>query len=496
MFKSLQILIVLLICATKVLSQSKTAEFDSYDGFSKGTEAVGYHLRPNIGYRVNLQLINKIVRNRYDNEWNLKDSYEYQTQDYTLNNSYIGTPVFICDLQLEKGVYEIYADKKTVLVVTTDFQQKKDSLKYFLDLKNQESREKMLAVMPHAKGLRILTFSNREDKLFMYNWQENGQVDTVEFPLPESSLSPDEIKKYTKSAKVKYRSAFDDLIVSRANSVSAIGFAGKNYVYYTDDKIWLALQTPLYTGYNIIELDINKKSLSSTNYMINDMRKNAEAKNEGLKTPYALIWKNYLIVRNSSYYFFQYQFYNLNTRELVKEYTITTADSLQEVINSDLTQKGTWISGGAEKKLHNENAYLRKLGAGDGFIFLSDDQNDSITITTGSIKKIQGPLVSVINSAFFIAKSGSISIADFFLTSFLRIYKDKLVYNHSCFSASTFEVSPSKNVYKTIDLLLDNFERRDIKSNSSFIIQKEGKYMVAVLNTESKKFELYNLLHE
>jgi hypothetical protein len=120
----------------------------------------------------------------------------------------------------------------------------------------------------------------------------------------------------------------------------------------------------------------------------------------------------------------------------------------------------------------------------------------TIALPREAKKKNQSPVVSVINSAFFIANTGSISIADFCLTSILRIYKDKLVYNHSSFSASTFDISPTKNIYKTIDLQLDNFERRDIKSNRSFMTQKEEKYLVAVMNPESKKFELYNLIHE
>ena len=494
MARLIRILILVLICIPQLFSQTKIGEFDSYNGFSKGNQATGYYSKNSSGYRVNFQMTNKIVRNKYDNDFKLKDSYEYQTQDYTLNSSFIGTPVFTIDLQLEKAVYEIYADKKKLTVVAPDFQQKKDSVIYSLDMRNQEGNEKKLAVMPYSKGLRVLTFSNKLDKLFIYNWKENGQTDTVEFSLPESSLSTDEIKKYTKDAKVKYKSAFDDLIVSRANSISAIGYAGKNYVYYTDDKIWLVLQTPLCTGFHILELDMNKQTVLSSNYMINDMRKNSEAKNETLKTPFALIWKNYLIIRNSSYYFFQYQFYDLTTKQLVKEFTASSYESLQKIIHSDFNQKGTWLSGGDEKKLDNEKAYLRKLGAGDGFIFLSKDGNDSIAITTGSLKKTEGLIGSVVGiGTMFIGTALNFTIGNFQIIPYLQLYRNKLVYSHSCFSSSTFELSTSQNIYTSLDFLLDNFEQRDLKSNSSFVFIKDGKYMVAVLNPDSKKFELYTL---
>lgn len=497
MFKSVPLLIILLIQCANLFAQTKVGEFESAPGFSRGNQAAGYFLKQNTSYQINLQIGDKISRALYDSSFHQIGNYENITQEYTFNKDFISTPIFIKDLQLEKNNYEIYVDKKRVLLITPDFINKKDSVIYSMNLKDHERGEKRIAVMPFSKGLRVLSFSNQQDKLYLYEWQENNKVDTIEFSLPASTLSDEEVKKYSKYAKIKYKTAFDQMIVCEANTSSVVGLAGSNYVYYTEDKIWLVSQTPYYTGFNILEINIKDVTLSTSNYFINDMRKNVDAKSELKKKPYALIYQDYLVLRNSSNYLLEYYFYNLKNHELLKKYSVSNEDSLDYLIHSDFNQRGTWLSGGGEKKLDNEKAYLRKLSSGDGFIILSNFNSDSITLTTGSLKTIEGLVGSLVSigTAFF-SYAANFTIGSFQIIPYLQIYRNKLVYSHSRFSNNSFEPSTSHKITTTIDKLLDSFEKRDLKSTSTILILKEDEYYIAVFNPDNKKLELFKLLND
>ena len=76
------------------------------------------------------------------------------------------------------------------------------------------------------------------------------------------------------------------------------------------------------------------------------------------------------------------------------------------------------------------------------------------------------------------------------------MYRDKLFYAHSRFSKTTFEVSPAQNITSTPDDLLDNFEKRESNLKSSFLIKKNEKYLVALLNPKTDKIELYSLAND
>ncbi|MBL7746287.1 MAG: hypothetical protein JNM19_02565 [Chitinophagaceae bacterium] len=475
-------------------SQNKTGELEAVKELAKANHCAGYYVYKQKGYRVNQQLADKIVRHQYNADFELTGSYESPTIDYTINLDFIGTPVFSADLQLGNSVYEVYIDKKRVWVVAPDFVAKKDSIVFKLGRGDHEPDERRLAVIPHKDGLRIITFSNKRDKLFLYNWRGEGLIDTTVFSLPESPMTPEEIKKYSKDVKVKYRPALQDLVVTKANSNTVLAYPGTNYLYYDDDKIWLLLQTYLGTGIHVLTLDIKSGAVTTSNFFINDLFKNFHAKADNYRTPYALIWKNHLIIRNSSYYFFQYLFYDLATNKLVKEYTATADESFMKLVNSDLNQKGTWLAGGDEKKLNNEKAYLRKLSSGDGFICLSGETIDSITITNGSVKDIKGLAGSMVAiGTAFIGAALNLTIGNIQIIPYLQTFQKKMVYFHTTFSRGSFDISPSASTTTMLDKLLENFERKDLKSKSSFFITTDSKNIMAVFNADTGKFELYTL---
>jgi hypothetical protein len=486
--------IICLFLFTRLAAQNKITELEAAPGFAKSSEAVGYFINRTGGYVVNMQIADKIVRNLYDKSYHLIKSYDYNTIDLTLNTDFIKTPVFATDLQLETGLYEIYADTRNVIITSLDFENKRDSTMYFLNLKDHENDEKKLAIMPFSKGVRVLSFSNNRDMLYLFQWQENGKADTFEFKLPKSSLSQEEIKKYSKEASVKYKKAFEDMLVSQVDKTSVIGYSSTNCIFYSENKIWLVCRAPLGIGFNLLEIDLDKQTVSSSNIIINDMRENANAKNESFKTPYAVIWNNLFIIRNSSNYFFEYLFYNLTTKQKIREYTAWADESLRKVLHSDFNQIGTWLSGAGEKKLDNEKAYLRKLSLGVGFIIVSGNNKDSITITTGSVKAIEGLEGMLLSMGTkLVGFSLGLTIGNFQIVPYLRMFRNKLVYNHSRFSQNGFELSSSGSVTTALDSLLDNFERRDLKSHSSFIVRKGENYFPAVYDPGIKKFELFTL---
>lgn len=498
MFKTLSLQILYLFLFTKLIAQEKVAELEAATGFLKGSPAFGYFVNKTGGYVVNMQFDDKIIRNLYDKNYHLKNSYEYKTIDITLHNDFSKTPVFVTDLQLNNGIYEIYADTRRVIVTSVDFENKKDSTVYSLNLKDHENDEKKLAIIPFLKGVRVLSFSNNRDMLYLFQWQENGRADTFQFGLPKSSLSQAEIKKYTKEASVKYKKAFEDMLVSPVDRTSVIGYSAANSIYYSENKIWIVCRTPFGTGFNLFEIDLDKQDVSSSNIIINDMKENANAKIESYKTPYAVIWNNTFIIRNSSDYFFEYKFYNLATKQMIREYSAGSDESLRKLLHSDFNQIGTWVSGAGEKKVDNEKAYLRKLSSGEGFIIVSGNNVDSITITTGSVKAIQGPgsmLLTLASSWGGDISLGS-ALGNIQILPFIRIFRNKLVYSHSRFSQNDFNLSSSVSVTTALDALMDNFERKDLKSPSSFILKKGKTYFEVVYNQDSKKFEFFTLGNE
>jgi hypothetical protein len=485
------------LSSSAIFAQDKIAEFDAVPGFSKLYDASGYYLNSNKTYAINLQVERDIHRFQYDESFKLLNSYSFESKDITFNRSHGKTPLFVTDLQSSDKVFEIFADKNSIVVVAPDFINKKDSLLYKLELGISGEDEKRLAIMPYSSGIRVLTYIHKRKSLNIYQWDISGQVSNSLFLLPSSSLNSEEIKKYGKSAGIKYKAAFDDVIVCRADAENIIGQAGTNSIYYSENKAWILSQAPSFTGYNILTLDFATNSLDNNTIMLNDIEKNNSTDNSKIFHPYAAIVNGHLFIRNTSYYYYEYHIYDLKTMGKVKEYISENEESIRKLIHSDLNQKGTWLSGNDEKKLDNEKAFLRKVNSGKGFIALSNITADSITITTGSLNVTTGLGGMVLSLATMeLGSLLNITIGSFQIIPYLAYYRNKMIYCHSRFSTKTLEPSQSVNITTTLDLLMENFEKKDLKSKSTFLIRKNGSYLISVFNSSTKKFELVRLGNE
>ncbi len=493
MCRSIYLLVIASLFAAYLSGQTKIAEISSTDGFTKSNEAAGYYCLRQSNYLINQQIGRTIHRYLYNSNFVLQNSYSFRSEKFTFNRKHTNTPVFASELLLENN-YEIFSDYNSVLIVQTDFNNSRDSIVYQLDLSTFQKEEKRLAIILFSKGLRVLSYSQKTNKLLLYEWQENGKLNTSEYLLPASSLSPEEIKKYTKDARIKYKNAFDNMNVSPADATSITGNAGSNAVFYSENRIWLLSRTPYATGYNILELNMESKQLQNSNIMINDMRKNNESGYGAVMTPYAVVSHNLLIIRNSSHSFFEYHIYDINNRTELKKYEARSDDALRKIMHSDLRQKGTWLSGNDEKKLDNERAFMRKLNNGSGFLAFTDESTDSFTVTTGGLvptSGLTGLLLSIGTGA--LGYMANLTIGNYQIVPYLELYRNKIIYCHSRFSKETLESSAGTGVTTTFDTLLDNFEKRDLRSGSSFIMKKDGKFLAAIFNAGINKFELYSL---
>lgn len=494
MTKRIRIFFLLLFFSTNIFSQQKIGEFESASGFRKGSYAAAYYIQELNGYQLNQQVGDNIVRTLYDSSFTIIKSYEVNTQVYSFNKIFKTTPVYAMDLHFKNRNFEMYLDNKTLLLVEPDFDNKKDSIVFTYKINYYNLLERPLAIMPFANSLGLLYYFKKENKLVLYKWHSNGTIDTADYLLPKSSMSPKEIKKYTKYARVKYKNALYNLQVCRADEPSLLRLLAPNTIYYTDKKIWILLQMPFNTGYSVLDIDIDKNTAASANYFINDMKKNVESKLEFEKILNAVIWKNKLIIRNTSYKSFEYFIYNLSTKQLIKKYSSLEGTPITSLINSDLNQNGTWYSANNEKNLTNEKAFLRKLQSGYGFICVSENDKDSLTVTTGSIKQTQGLIGSLITiGSLFISSKMGFVIGAVQIIPYITIYRNKLFYCHTRFAHESFENSASKKINTKLDELLKLFGNRDLSSHSSMLFKNTNDYIFMVYNMDTNKFDLIRL---
>jgi|GEM_PF-5256969 len=463
--------------------------------FQKKNKACGYYIEKTEGYSFILHTYGKITRVLYDSSFNLLSSYSIPTDKITLDNSVNFVPSFVTDLQLNGKVFEIYSTSRVVQIIVPDFQKKYDSIVYELNFKEHQKDEKRLAIIPFSEGVRILSFSNKKDKLFLYQWKVNGIIDSIEILLPASTLSTEETRQYSKEYRVNYKTAFEQMNVVQTGSPAIIGNSSPNGVFYEEGKIWILSQTPHWTGYNILELDLKKYSISSFNYILNDMRRNVQSQPENRFIPSATIYKGMLIIKNNSRHTFKYLFYDVNTAGKLREYDASSDSSLQAIINSELVQKGTWLSGSDEKKITKEKAVLRKLSSAVGFLNVAEETQDSLTLTVGAFiptAGIEGTLMSFTTS-MLMSGFANVAIGNFHIIPYLTAVRNKLLYFHTRFSKKSMEFSRAKNITTSLDYLLENFEKQELASSSTVVLKKRGSYFFAIFNEDKKSFDLRKL---
>jgi hypothetical protein len=310
--------------------------------------------------------------------------------------------------------------------------------------------------------------------------------------LPESSLSEAEVQEMTKYARVNFKQSFKNMTVSDASGPALVANPTLNSVHYSEDRIWLLSMMVSYGGFNLIELDIENRSVISSNFLVNDMKKNSDSKAETIRIPYATIAGNYLVIRNSSNYYFEYLVFDLRTKKKLRSFVSGPDEEMKSLLHSDFLQRGTWFSEKDEKEINNEKAFLRKLSSGQGFLFVSSLDNDSMTITTGSLKAIQGIEGLAMGIATGMIMPG-FAIGTYRVMFYLTTYRKKLSYAHTRFSIPHFDLSTSRKVQSSLDYLLDNFEKKDLEANSSFIFKKKGEFLLSVYSKEKKGFEVFRM---
>ena len=135
-------------------------------------------------------------------------------------------------------------------------------------------------------------------------------------------------------------------------------------------------------------------------------------------------------------------------------------------MHSYLKQKGTWLSGNDEKKMDNERAFMRKLNNGSGFLAFTHESTDSFTVTTGSLvatSGLTGLLLTIGTGA--LGYMANLTIGNYQIVPYLELYRNKIIYCHSRFSKETLEPSVASDATTAFDALLDNFEKRDLRSS-------------------------------
>ena len=471
------------------VAQEKIATIDPGNGFYSGDQSAGYYDKYRNEYRINLQNGSYLTRLLYDINFNLADSFSYLANDISFNYTQEKRLYFLTNISPEGENLEVYANQYKVIFVKPDFKEKKDRRIYEHIVKQTEEDERLLAVFPAGKQVKILSVSFNKDKLFIYSWQAGGNITKVDFDLPESNITdPKQKKDIPKTARIKFQDQLGRLSVKPLKQTTLTGYAYKA-LYYSDDAAYILLHSPYNLGVYLMEFDLVNNRFKGTNYFVNTLKENASDNINLHKNATGILYDSLLIIKNASDRIYEYYFYNIKTGNLLKKHSSSPGE-LKNLIHSDMKQKGSWASANEEKDIDNYKAFLRK--AGRGSIFTAAVSSDSLTITNMAIQQttgIEGALLGV-----FVPMPLNMLGIPFYVTAMLPplgLYRNKIIYAHSRFSVKDLSLSKSTLVTTVLDKLLDNRNAEIISRTSSFLINRDGAYFLGVYSKDSKKIEVY-----
>ena len=471
------------------VAQQKIATIDPGNGFSSQDPATGYYDKYRNQYRINLQNGSYLTRLLYDINFNLADSFSYKVNDISFNYNQDKRLYFLTSISFEDESCEVYANQYKVVFVRSDFAGKKDSRIYEHTIKQTEGDERLLAVFPAGKQIKILSVSLDKDKLFVYSWQAGGNTTKTDFDLPESNITDAKQKKeIPKIARIKFRDQLGRLSVKSLRETTLMGYPYRT-LYYSDDAAYILLHSPYNLGVYLMEFDLVNNQFKGTNYFVNTLKDNASDNINLHKNATGILFDSLLIIRNASDRVYEYYFYNIKTGNILKKYSSSPGD-LKELIHSEIKQKGSWASGHEEKEIDSYKAFLRKAAAGD--IFTAAVSPDSLTITNLAIQQttgIEGTLLDV-----FVPMRLNMLGVPSYVTSMLPplgVYRNKIIYAHSRFSVKDLSLSKSTTVTTVLDRLLDDRNAEIISRASSFVIRKDDAWFLGVYSKDSKKIEVY-----
>ena len=319
----------------------------------KDADAVGYFNPHNNTFVLEQQSKGIITRMLYDTLFNLKKKYTIPADSVSFSEK-SKKPLFLKEYCTAENTYEIYANNKGIEIWQLDFEAGTDKKAAALALQEHYKDERIIAILPGTDKVSFLTFSPKQEKIFLYNYfPGRGIFLQRDFTLPEQSLTKAEIKERGKFLAVKYTAGLNGLFVSDLKNPSNYQISPANQLLYNDTAIFIILSTPYNAGVHLLQLNRNNGNVSFKNFLINKI--NPDKINTPVeKIPIATAYDSLLIIQNSNAAMLEYSIYNLNTKELIKRYEAEGDNSLYSLVHSDLKQIGTYGSKDEEKELSNE----------------------------------------------------------------------------------------------------------------------------------------------
>ena len=487
------ILFTFLLFCEKVLPQQPFVSFKAPDTFKRDDFSVSYFDPISYTYHINFKTGTNITRCIYDTNFGLIQKYSLISDQITFSEKEWFGIKFVSPICTKSGVFEIYSDQDDILIYQPDFNLKKDSLIESFRFSKKRKEERILALMPDEEDLKILTYAEKENTMKVYQWFPGQPVKTTSFILPNSTLTKEEEKIYTKECRIKFKN-LGQLKSTRINSIQSL--PEYNHVFYSKQKIYIVLELSFSLGRYVMDFDLNKENLITHNYFINSITINTGSNKYIKKTPVSTVFDSILVLQNSSYYTVEFLFYNLRTQELIKKYSVPVKDSIYELMHSSFRQKGTYGSKNQEKEIENEKAFMRKIRGSFSYISISSLTQDSIVLTLASLQYtegIGGTLLSL--STKPIGYMANIHIGNLQLVPYLTSRRYKLLYAHSKFNSHTLEPTSSRSVTTVLDEILDNFMSHELSSNNSFLIQRNADILMGVFNKNNGMFDVYKFVN-
>ena len=449
-------------------------------------------------YRLNFADGDRFYRRIYDTNFNLKDEYIHSPSSLLLSPfPEIGKANFSLPLVTSKGYYEVYSIERGLDIYKIDFIKKKDSLVAHFEFDHlARSGERISSLIPGEDGLKILTYSKSQNAFNVYDWKPGDSTRKFVFELPEKSMSKAEEKIHDKVTQIKLTKLWKDSFVPvKINSEQALP-AG-NQIYYTENRIYILLPIPYNMGIYIIDIDLKHNTLQTRNYFLNDLRVNSGDDQYAKMKPVAMVFDSTLVIQNSSYHKFEFHFYDLFSPALLKKYSVHVSDSFQYLVHSSLMQQGTFTFKNQEKEIERGKTFMRKVEGDFSFITMPLITKDSVIFTISRLKQTKGIEGALINAAIF-ALSTPLQGAWYNWITFGTFSgsRDMFLYAHAKFSRREFVPSTAKGLETTIDRVLDQFEKRALKSSSSFFIQKNQESIIGALEPRQGIFELFRFSND
>jgi hypothetical protein len=471
------------------IGQEKISDVAVSNNFQPGDYAKGYYNQYENNFRVTLQNGNAFTRFLYDSNFNLLDSFSFDTRAITFNYTDLKKLKFLAAITIESGSYEVYAEEKRIVLVKPDFKSKTDKTVYEHSIAQTEKDETLLAVFPGRDVIRILSASFKTDKLLLYTWSPGGAVAKDSFDLPESNITDEKLKKeIPKTARIKFSRSLTNLVIQPLDQTSIMA-RDDSYLYYSDSLVYIHTGTPYNLGVYVIELNLHTRQFKGTNYLVNTLKDNASDKAYLHKTATGLIYDTLLVVKNGSERVYEFYFYDVRTGVLLKKYSSPPSE-LKGLIHSDMKQKGSWASANEEKDFDNYKKFLRK--GGRGVILAAAVSRDSLTLTNLYLIPTTGIAGSLLD--VFVPLPLELAGMPFYASAFIPPVgksRDKIIYAHSRFSIRDLSPSASTNVTTVFDDLLDDRNAKEISSHSSFLINKKDSYYLGYYSKDSNKIEIY-----